>query len=138
MSGVLAVAVATSPVRSALVEADGTVHSVRRQAVLPRSPAPGLVELDPPAIAEAILSTASALASHAGQIDAVGIANQRASTLVWERASGRPVGPALGWQDLRTVGTCLAMQAEGFRFPPNASATKLAAILDEVDPRRER
>ena len=46
--------------------------------------------------------------------------------------------PGIGWQDLRTVGTCLALQAEGVRLTPNASATKLAAILDDVDPERRR
>ena len=46
--------------------------------------------------------------------------------------------PGIGWQDLRTVGTCLVLQAEGIRLAPNASATKLAAILDAVDPDRSR
>ena len=68
----------------------------------------------------------------------VGIANQRASSIVWERATGRPVAPGIGWQDLRTVGTCLVLQAEGIRLAPNASATKVMAILDEVDPERSR
>ena len=68
----------------------------------------------------------------------MGIANQRASTIVWERATGRPLAPGIGWQDLRTVGTCLALQAEGIRLAPNASATKLMAILDAVDPDRTR
>ena len=44
------------------------------------------------------------------------------------------VAPGIGWQDLRTVGTCLVLQAEGIRLAPNASATKVMAILDEVDP----
>ena len=73
-----------------------------------------------------------------GPVDGVGIANQRASTIVWERATGRPVAPGIGWQDLRTVGTCLALQAEGIRLAPNASATKVMAILDDVDPDRTR
>ena len=68
----------------------------------------------------------------------VGIANQRASSIVWERATGKPVAPGIGWQDLRTVGTCLVLQAEGIRLAPNASATKVMAILDEVDPDRSR
>ncbi|MGB7052818.1 MAG: FGGY-family carbohydrate kinase, partial [Acidimicrobiales bacterium] len=54
------------------------------------------------------------------------------------RVSGVPVAPALGWQDLRTVGTCLELQGRGFRVAPNASATKLAAILDVADPERRR
>ncbi len=73
-----------------------------------------------------------------GPVDAVGVTNQRASTIVWDRATGEPVAPGLGWQDLRTVGTCLELQAEGLRFAPNASATKVAAILDQADPDRSR
>ena len=53
-----------------------------------------------------------------GPVAGVGIANQRASTIVWERATGRPVAPGIGWQDLRTVGTCLVLQAEGIRLAP--------------------
>jgi len=48
------------------------------------------------------------------------------------------VAPGLGWQDLRTVGTCLELQAKGIRVAPNASATKLAALLDLADPDRSR
>ncbi len=138
MSELLVVDVGTSGVRSAIVTDDGAVGRVHHEAVLPSTPAPGLVEVDASRIAEAVLSTATAALAEVTSVAGVGIANQRATTLVWERATGRPVGPALGWQDLRTVGTCLALQAEGFRFPPNASATKLAAILDEVDPERAR
>ncbi len=47
-------------------------------------------------------------------------------------------GPGIGWQDLRTVGTCLELQADGIRLAPNASATKLAALLDMADPDRSR
>ncbi|MEQ1788220.1 MAG: FGGY-family carbohydrate kinase, partial [Acidimicrobiales bacterium] len=73
-----------------------------------------------------------------GPVAAVGITNQRASTIVWDRASGEPVGPGLGWQDLRTVGTCLVLQADGIHLAPNASATKAAHLLDEADPDRTR
>src|SRR5207244_5377473 len=69
---------------------------------------------------------------------AVGIANQRASTILWDRRSGAPVGPGVGWQDLRTVAMCLALQAQGLHLAPNASATKLAFLLDLADPDRSR
>jgi glycerol kinase len=74
----------------------------------------------------------------AGPVDAVGITNQRASTIVWDRATGVPVGPGIGWQDLRTVGTCLVLQADGIHLAPNASATKAAWLLDQADPERAR
>src|SRR5690606_21245684 len=69
----------------------------------------------------------------------VGVANQRASTILWHRATGRPVAPALGWQDLRTVGECITAKAEhGLALAPNQSATKLAWLLQHaaagVDP----
>ena len=89
-------------------------------------------------MAEAVLDVAHAALRDGGPVEAVGIANQRASSIVWERATGKPLAPGIGWQDLRTVGTCLTLQAEGIRLAPNASATKLMAILDAVDPDRTR
>ena len=71
-------------------------------------------------------------------VDAVGISNQRGSTIVWDRATGEPVGPGLGWQDLRTIGACLAYKGEGFRFAPNQAATKLQWLLDTFDADRTR
>src|SRR5207244_128062 len=68
----------------------------------------------------------------------VGITNQRASTVLWDRRTGEAVGPGVGWQDLRTVGMCLAFQAQGLHLAPNASATKLAFLLDLADPDRSR
>ena len=90
------------------------------------------------AMAAAVVEVASRSLAEGGPVEAVGIANQRASTIVWDRATGVPVGPGLGWQDLRTVGTCLELQAQGFRMAPNASATKVAALLDMADPDRSR
>ena len=80
---------------------------------------------------------APALAIHGGPVDAVGITNQRGSTIVWDRATGEPIGPGIGWQDLRTIGSCLEQQANGFRFAPNVSATKIAYLLDTYDPDRD-
>lgn len=134
----LVVDVGTSGVRAAVVRPDATVAHVHRQAVPPRTPAPGLVEVDAGRVAEAVRSLAAAALAEGGPVAGVGITNQRATTVVWDRRSGEPVAPAIGWQDLRTVGTCLALQAEGVRLAPNMSATKLAAILDEVDPERRR
>jgi glycerol kinase len=134
----LVVDVGTSGVRGAIVEADGSVHHVHHAQVLPDTPFPGLVEFDASALADAVLDVAGRSLADAGSVEAVGIANQRASTIVWDRASSEPVGPGIGWQDLRTVGTCLELQAKGFRLAPNASATKVAAILDQFDPDRSR
>ena len=135
---ILVVDVGTSGVRAAIVRPDATVEHEHRVPLLPDSPAPGLVEFDATRMADAILETARAALEAGGPVAGVGIANQRASSIVWERATGKPVAPGIGWQDLRTVGTCLVLQAEGIRLAPNASATKVMAILDEIDPERSR
>jgi glycerol kinase len=135
---ILVVDVGTSGVRGAVVRPDATVAAVHHREVLPSSPAPGLVEFDPRAMAAAALGVARAALADGGPVAAVGVSNQRASTVVWDRATGEPVGPGLGWQDLRTVGACLVWQAQGLRFAPNESATKLAHLLDEADPDRKR
>ncbi len=97
-----------------------------------------MVEFDAAAMAAAALDVARAALAEGGPVDAVGIANQRASTVVWDRATGEPVGPGIGWQDLRTVGECLVLRGEGLRLAPNLSATKLVWLLDQADPQRER
>lgn len=135
---ILVVDLGTSGVRAAVVRPDASVEHVHHRSVLPDTPAPGLVEFDAATMAAAALEVAGRALVDGGPVDAVGIANQRASTVVWERSTGAPVAPALGWQDLRTVGTCLELQGQGFRVAPNASATKLAAILDVADPDRRR
>ena len=135
---ILVIDVGTSGVRGAVVRPDASVEHIHHVPVLPDTPFPGLVEFDAIAIADAVRQVATRSLADGGPVDAVGIATQRASTLVWDRATGQPVGPGLGWQDLRTVGTCLELQAQGIRLAPNASATKLAAILDIADPDRAR
>ena len=79
---------------------------------------------------------------------AIGIANQRETTVLWERASGRALAPAIVWQDRRTAGECARLRAEGWaddvrartglELDPYFSATKLAWLLDHVPGARER
>ena len=135
---VLVVDVGTSGVRGAVLRSDASVAAVQYREVLPSTPAPGLVEFDPAGLAKAALDVAAEALAEAGPVAAVGVANQRASAIVWDRTTGEPVGPGLGWQDLRTVGTCLVLQGQGLHLAPNQSATKFAQLLDDVDPRRER
>jgi glycerol kinase len=138
-AAVLAIDVGTSGVRAAVVDEGGAVVTSFYQQALPTSPMINFVEFDPVEQAEAVLAVAhQALDAWAGPVGAVGITNQRASSILWDRASGEPVGPGVGWQDLRTVGMCLALQAEGLHLAPNASATKLAFLLDLADPDRSR
>jgi glycerol kinase len=136
---VLVVDIGTSSVRASVVERDGSVGPIHRRPMPPTSPMPMFVEFDPAAMAAAALDVAGdALAEAGGAVDAVGIANQRASTVVWDRLTGKPVGPGVSWQDVRTAGMCLALQSQGLRLAPNQSATKLAFLLDLADPDRSR
>lgn len=134
----LVIDIGTSSVRAAVVEPGRGVTLNHHRAVLPASPAPGLVEFDATELAAAIVDLADQALADVGPVDAVGIANQRTSTVVWDRVTGEPVGPGLGWQDLRTVGECLVLGAEGYRISPSATATKAANLLDTHDPDRTR
>ncbi len=135
---ILVIDLGTSSVRAAVVHPDATVTHEHATATLPDTPVTGLVEFDATSYAAAALGCARAALDDHGVVDAVGITNQRATTIVWDRSTGEPVAPAQGWQDLRTVGECLTLGAEGIPAAPNASATKLANILDNVDPDRSR
>lgn len=135
---ILVIDVGTSGLRAAIVGRDARVTHAHHRELLPNSPAPGLVEIDGAAMAAAVLDVARAALAEGGPVTAVGITNQRASTLVWDRATGEPVGPGLGWQDLRTIGTCLELAGEGRRLAPNLSGTKAQALLDGADPDRSR
>jgi len=136
VNGVLVVDVGTSGVRAGVVGANAIIDHVHYVEVLPSSPAPGFVEFDAGAMASAVLEVARATVAANGPVTGVGIANQRGSTVVWDRRSGEPVGPGIGWQDLRTVGTCLVLRDQGVRVAPNESATKVSMLLDMADPDR--
>ncbi len=125
----LVIDVGTSGLRAALVHDDGTVSDLHHEEFAPDTPAGGMVEFDARAMYAAVRRVClTAMGSNT--VDAVGITNQRASTVVWSAATGEPVAPAIGWQDLRTVGDCIMARIEhGLAFAPNQSATKLSWIL---------
>jgi glycerol kinase len=136
---ILVVDVGTSGLRAAVVRPDGSLHGLEYRRFPPATPFPGLVEFDGASMASAVLEVAHAALAAAGPVQAVGITAQRASTIVWDRATGEPVGPGLGWQDLRTVIACITAKAEhGLTLAPNQSATKVAWLLDQHDPDRSR
>lgn len=135
---ILVVDVGTSGVRAAVVTPEARITHEHHREVLPESPAPGLVEFDARALADAALDVARQALADAGSVEAVGIANQRTSSVVWDRGTGEPVGPGIGWQDLRTVGECIVLRDQGVRVAPNHSATKIAWLLDQADPDRSR
>lgn len=134
---VLVIDVGTTGLRAAVVRADTQIDGFVYEPLAPSSPAPGLVEFDAGAMRDAILRVANAALSTAGPVQAVGITAQRASTIVWDSRTGEPVAPGLGWQDLRTVGDCIALRAQhGLVFAPNQTATKLAWLRNNVEAAR--
>jgi glycerol kinase len=110
-------------------------------------PAPGLVEHDPEEIWSTTVSTVRAAMQKANvtavDIAAIGVTNQRETTLVWDRADGKPIHNAIVWQDRRTAETCAGLrtaghepaiaQKTGLLLDPYFSATKLAWLIDNVD-----
>jgi len=115
-------------------------------------PEPGHVEHDAEAIWESQLSTARRALVEAevdsSQLVAVGIANQRETTVVWERDSGRPVANAIVWQSRVTAQRCANLKRDGYEslirdktglvLDPYFSGTKIAHLLDEVEGLRSR
>ncbi len=130
---VLVIDVGTSGVRAVAVGDDAATGPERHVEALPSSPHPGLVEFDPVALAGASLELAREVTAEIGRVDAVGLANQRASTVVWDARTGEPIGPGIGWQDLRTVGRCLELRAAGVPVAPNATATKAEWLIARTD-----
>ncbi|TPV93320.1 MAG: glycerol kinase GlpK [Myxococcales bacterium FL481] len=114
-------------------------------------PRPGWVEHDPSelwrSVCDAIVETVHASGVHPSRIAAIGITNQRETTVVWDRASGQPIHRAIVWQDRRTADRCHALREAGleetFRdrtglvLDPYFSGTKLGWLFDHVPGSRE-
>ncbi|MEP7301090.1 MAG: glycerol kinase GlpK [Caldimonas sp.] len=136
----------TSSSRSIVFAADGSIVAMAQREIRQIFPRPGWVEHDPREIWETQLATArEALAKAglaAGDIAAIGITNQRETTLLWNRASGEPLANAIVWQDRRTAPGCEALKERGleplFRKKTGLvldayfSGTKIAWLLDNV------
>jgi len=131
MTAILVIDVGTTGLRAAVVDEHLSIRALEYRPCPPSIPAPGIVEFDASDMAAKLLDAAHAvMASVDTPIEAVGITNQRSSALIWDRATGEPVAPGLGWQDLRTVGDCLVAKAEhGWSLAPNQSATKIGWLL---------
>jgi glycerol kinase len=147
MVHVLALDQGTTSSRALLFDADGVVRSVAQREVPPLYPQPGWVEHDPLLLWSSQIEVARQVVAEAGvawgDVAALAVTNQRETTVVWERASGRPVGNAIVWQDRRTAPACDALRAEGraaliagrtgLVIDPYFSATKIGWLLDHVD-----
>jgi glycerol kinase len=131
VTALLILDIGTTGLRAAIVDEAVQIRHLEARAFLPSTPFPGLVEFDASEMARLVLDAARQAMAAAGEpITAVGITNQRASTVVWDRSSGEPIAPALGWQDLRTVTECIVARAEhDLALAPNQSATKIGWLL---------
>jgi len=152
VSVILALDQGTTSSRAVVFDASGAVVAFDQREFPQRFPQPGWVEHDPAAIWESQLETARAALRNAhlaaADIAAIGITNQRETTILWERATGKPVANAIVWQDRRTAANCDALRARGagelvavqtgLLLDPYFSATKIAWLLDNVDGLRAR
>ncbi len=143
---VLVIDQGTTSTRAVVFDADGSPVAFAQREIPQIFPKPGWVEHDPEALWASALSAAREALSRAGRdpstIAALGITNQRETSLIWERATGRPVGNAIVWQDRRTGDVCAKMKARGVEpavtaatglvLDPYFSATKIAWVLDSV------
>ena len=135
---ILVIDIGTSGVRSATVGHDGVPAHEHYRETLPDCPADGLSEFDALAYVDAALGCARSTLADADTaglgVEGIGVSSQRGTAVVWDAETGNPVAPAQGWQDLRTLGDCLVLAGDGFRFAPNQAATKFAGIRASVDP----
>lgn len=149
---ILALDQGTTSSRALLINQAGQIVDVAQKEFPQHFPQPGWVEHDPETIWDSQNSSIKEVISKSGtdlsQIAAIGITNQRETTIVWEKATGHPVYPAIVWQDRRTAETCKGLREQGYSdfirtktgltIDPYFSATKLKWILDNVDPSRKR
>ena len=152
MSFILALDEGTTSARAIVFDHDGAVRAVAQQEFTQFFPQPGWVEHDPNEIWAAQVAVAAEAMARAGiqarDIAAIGITNQRETTLVWDRRTGEPIHPALVWQDRRTAGCCDRLKAEGREakvaettglvIDAYFSGTKLKWLLDNVPGAREK
>jgi glycerol kinase len=148
----LAIDQGTSSSRAIAFSAEGTVLATEQQAFEQIYPASGWVEHDAEVIWATVLSTTRSVLERLrtqkrGPVTAIGLTNQRETTVVWDRRTGVPLHNAIVWQDRRTADQCRKLadaghepevaEKTGLLLDPYFSATKLAWILDRVSGARE-
>jgi glycerol kinase len=152
VSVVLALDQGTTSSRAIVFDASGDVLGFDRRELTQHFPQPGRVEHDPHEVWESQLATARGALRNArvtaADVAAIGITNQRETTILWERAAGKPVANAIVWQDRRTAAMCDELRARGvdtlvraqtgLLLDPYFSATKIAWLLDRDDELRAR
>ncbi|MYC74306.1 glycerol kinase GlpK [Candidatus Poribacteria bacterium] len=147
---ILSIDQGTTGTTALLVDVEGNIIAQGYQEFTQYYPHPGWVEHDPEEIWNATLQAIDALFAkeNALNIVAIGIANQRETTIVWDRKTGKPIYPAIVWQCRRTAGQCALLEKQGVAEEIQAktglvidayfSGTKVAWILDHVSGARER
>src|SRR5687767_2553683 len=152
MSAILALDQGTTSSRAIVFDHDGSIRAVAQQEFRQIYPQAGWVEHDANEIWETQLAVARAALAKAGlraaEIAAIGITNQRETTLVWDRKTGAPVHHAIVWQDRRTAKFCDELKAAGHAeliqsrsglvIDAYFSGSKLRWILDHVPGARVR
>jgi len=152
MSAILALDQGTTSSRAIVFDEAGQVLGTAQQELTQIYPQSGWVEEDADEIWSTQLATARAALAQAGlsaeNIAAIGITNQRETTVVWERATGRPIANAIVWQDRRTAGLCEQLRVQGVEalftgrtgllLDAYFSGTKVRWLLDHVEDARAR
>ena len=152
MTYLLALDQGTSSTRSIVFDRQGQIVGLAQQPFQQLYPHPGWVEHDPVEIWQTQLQTAREALRQAdlrgSQITAIGITNQRETTVLWDRKTGEPLHPAIVWQDRRTEPLCEPLresgaepmigQSTGLKIDPYFSATKIKWLLDNVPGARQR
>ena len=147
MKYILALDQGTTSSRAIVFDQQGAICGVDQREFPQHFPQPGWVEHDPSDIWRSQLATAQGALKNAGiaagDLAAVGITNQRETTTIWERKTGRPVHRSIVWQDRRTAPICEKLKAAGYSekvtektgllLDPYFSGTKVAWILDNVE-----
>ncbi len=147
MTYLIAIDQGTTSTRAIVFDAALNPIAIAQQELRQIYPAPGWVEHDPEEIWAAVVTTVrQAMAEarvKAKDVAGIGITNQRETTLVWDRASGKPIHNAIVWQDRRTADTCAALHAAGHEatvsektglvLDPYFSGTKIGWLLDSVE-----
>ena len=145
---ILAIDQGTTSSRAILFDERLKAVAVGQQEFRQIFPASGWVEHDPEEIWSTTLATCRQAMAGGGEVAAIGVTNQRETTVVWDKATGAPVYNAIVWQDRRTADLCARLKADGHEpavtdttgllLDPYFSGTKLAWILDNVEGARAR
>ncbi|HEY3699073.1 MAG TPA: glycerol kinase GlpK [Spongiibacteraceae bacterium] len=152
MRYILALDQGTTSSRAIVFDQDAVIRSIAQQEYRQIYPQPGWVEHDPNDIWQSQLAVARKALLDAGitarDVAAIGIANQRETTLLWDRRSGVPLGNAIVWQDRRTAELCARLKEKNYEelfrertgliIDPYFSGTKLAWLLDHFPNARKR